>query len=223
MPKPLLDWIVDRRKLLLCLGLIFSLGLGYLALDLRLDHTLADLFAESDPVLQPYRKLQDTFGRHEIVLAVFAEPELTEAEGLNRIATLTESIRGIEGVEAAVSIFDLPAATNFEDQERGARFRKVFLGYTHNEGLNIAGIICLLQQTEDMQARRATLEEMRKLVTAMPDGTLVGETIILQEAFDLLETDGRRLNTWCTILLLLVVLICFRQLRWLVLTFRSAS
>lgn len=218
MPKPLLDCIVERRKLLICVGLLMSLGFGFIALNLKLDHKLVDLFAESDPVLEPYRRLQSTFGENEIVLAVFAEPELTKSAGQERIAKLTERVREIEGIVGAVSIVDLPAATNFEDQNRGARFRRVFQGYTHNNDHDIAGVICLLQQTEDVDAHRKTLDSLREVVTSMPEGTLVGETVILREAFDLLEDDGRRLNTWCTLLLLGVVYVCFRQWRWLVLT-----
>ena len=218
MPKPLLDWIVERRKLLICVGLMMSLGLGYAALNLKLDHKLVDLFAESDPVLEPFRRLQSSFGEHEIILAVFSEPALAEPAGQTRIAELTKSIRDIDGVVGAVSIVDLPAATDFENHTRGAQFRKVFRGYTHNESHDIAGIICLLQQTDNVEEHRQTLDDLRKQVNAMPEGTLVGESVILREAFDLLENDGYRLNTWCTVLLLLVVYVCFRQWRWLVLT-----
>ena len=33
----------------------------------------------------------------------------------------------------------------------------------------------------------------------------------------LLDADGRQLNTWCTVLLMLVIFLCFRSWRWLVL------
>ena len=44
-----------------------------------------------------------------------------------------------------------------------------------------------------------------------------GEPVLIEEAFDLLDADGERLNTWCTFLLMLTIFVCFRSLRWLVL------
>ena len=41
--------------------------------------------------------------------------------------------------------------------------------------------------------------------------------VLIEEAFDLLEEDGRRLNTWCTLLVMLTILVCFRSPVWLLL------
>ena len=41
--------------------------------------------------------------------------------------------------------------------------------------------------------------------------------MLIEEAFDLLERDGRRLNTWCTLLVMLTILVCFRSPVWLIL------
>lgn len=217
---PLANWIVTQRRWLLYLGLALAVVGAYLGTQLHLDHSVEDLFAESDPILQPYRQLQKTFGRNDILLAVYSEPELTSADGQQSIFDLTESIHNVPGVVGAVSLMDLPSAADFDDSGRGEKFRKVFTGYTHNQEHNIAGVICLLDVSSGgLRARRTTMSEVRKIVAALPSGTLVGETVILQEAFDLLEADGARLNTWCTVLLLGVVWICFRSWRWLLLTF----
>ncbi len=49
--------------------------------------------------------------------------------------------------------------------------------------------------------RRKTFHQLRQLLASYPDGTIVGEPVVVEEAFDLLEADGKRLNTWCSLLL----------------------
>jgi uncharacterized protein len=66
-------------------------------------------------------------------------------------------------------------------------------------------------------SRRDTLARMRSIIREYSQGALVGEPVLVEEAFDLLEHDGRRLNTWCTLLVLLTIFACFRSVRWLVL------
>ena len=219
MIEPLCQWIVAQRRWLLLLGLGLAVLSAYLGSGLHLDHKVVDLFPESDPVLAPYQELQAAFGRNDIVLAVFEEPELEQPPGQERIEQLTEKIRALDGVVGAVSLMDLPTAADFDNTGRGEKFREVFSGYTHNTAHNVAGVICLLgQEDANGSARKTTLQGLRALVAPLPSGTLVGETVILQEAFDLLEADGQRLNTWCTALLLAVVFACFRHWRWLLLT-----
>ena len=58
---------------------------------------------------------------------------------------------------------------------------------------------------------------MRAIIRKYPQGALVGEPVLIEEAFDLLDADGRRLNIWWTLLVMLAIVACFRSLRWLVL------
>lgn len=176
------------------------------------------MFAEDDPIRASYLELQEAFGQHEIVLAVYSDPELKSPAGLERLGNLAASIREVPGVVAVVSLLDPPKAADFENEKRGALLREVFTGYTHNEAIDVAGIVCLLARpTPEEPPRRETLHQLRRLMAPYADGTLVGEPVVVEEAFDLLESDGRQLNTWCTLLLMLTIFVCFRSLRWLVL------
>ena len=65
--------------------------------------------------------------------------------------------------------------------------------------------------------RREILADMRAVVAKYPQGALVGEPVLIEEAFDLLDADGWRLNIWSTLLVMTVIVACFRSLRWLVL------
>ena len=217
-PTSTLHWLIAQRVKLFMLGLLLSVGAAYLGTQLQLDRSIEHMFAADDPVLKPYRALQKNFGEHEIAIAIYSDPELATEAGLARIGNLAEQIRAIPGIVAAVSLLDPPAAANFSDEGRGLRLREVFSGYTHNEALDAAGIVCLLARpVAGGLPRRETLRQLRALLAGLPDGALVGEPILIEEAFDLLEADGRRLNTWCTLLLMLTILACFRSLRWLLL------
>ena len=216
--SPFLAALIRHRLALLGLGLLLAVVGALFGNRLQLDRSIEHMFAEDDPVLQPYRALQEKFGQNEIAMAVFSEPKLQTEQGLAHIAVLTEQARKIPGVVAAVSIHDPPGAADFEDTDRGAKLRKVFAGYTHNQSLDAAGIVCLLARPQQGDPpRKETLRQLRKLVDDLPDGALVGEPVLIEEAFNMLEADGKRLNTWCTLLLMLTIFALFRNWRWLLL------
>lgn len=210
--------VVARRYWLLAVALIGGVGALAAGRQLTMDRSIENMFANDDPILQPYRRMQRTFGEHEIVLAVYEDQELTSDAGRQRIEDLSAELRGIDGVVAVVSLLDLPGAADFDNDGVGRQFREVFAGYTHNSELDAAGVLCLIERPQgDGARRRATLAKMRAAAARYPRGVVVGEPVLIQEAFDLLELDGFRLNTWCTLLVLLTVFACFRQLRWMIL------
>jgi uncharacterized protein len=218
--------LVDYRYWLLAAGIVLGVAAAIVGERLTLDRSIETMFAEDDPILVPYRRMQRTFGEHEVVLAVYADDELKSLAGLERMREMAAELRAVPGVVAVVSLLDPPGADDFEDGGRGQRFREMFVGYTHNEDFTAAGALCLIERPGEAPpkrsgapapTRRETLAQMRAVVAQRPQGALVGEPVLVEEAFDLLEADGRRLNTWCTLLVLLTILVCFRDLRWLVL------
>lgn len=214
----LLTALIHYRGVLLMLSLLLAGGAALVGQQLRLDRSIERMFAADDPILEPYHQLQARFGQHEIAMLVYSDPEFASEAGLERVGKLVAKVREVPGVVAAVSILDPPGAANFEDTERGAQLREVFSSYTHNTQLDAAGIVCLLQRPQAGDPPRSeTLRQLRTLIVDLPDGALVGEPVLIEEAFDLLEADGRRLNTWCTVLLMLTIFLCFRNWRWLVL------
>ncbi len=216
--SPFLAALIRHRLVLLGLGLVLAIGAALLGTRLQLDRSIEHMFADDDPILQPYRELQEKFGQNEIAMVVYSEPELQTEQGLARIETLADQVRTIPGIVAAVSILDPPGAANFEDTDHGAKLREVFASYTHNESLNAAGIVCLLARPQAGDPPRSeTLHKLRGLVADLPNCALVGEPVLIEEAFDLLEADGKRLNTWCTLLLMLTIFALFRSWRWLLL------
>ena len=214
----LIEWLIAQREKLLALAVLLAVGAAYLGTQLKLDRSIEHMFAADDPILKPYRALQENFGEHELAIAIYSDPDLATEAGLARVQKFAEQVRAIPGIVATVSLLDPPSAADFLNTGRGALLREVFSGYTHNQSLDAAGIVCLLARpAAGDPPRRETLSQIRNLVSTLPDGALVGEPVLIEEAFDLLEADGRRLNTWCTLLLMLTIFACFRSLRWLVL------
>lgn len=211
--------MIRYRYGLLIFAAVLGVAAAFTGRGLRLDRSIESMFAVDDPILIPYQRMKRTFGQHEVVLAMYADEQLATDEGVARLKKIQESLRAIPGVAATVSLHDLPGGTDFDDDaDLGVRFREVFAGYTHNADLDAAGVICLIDRPEGGDSsRRQTLRAMRNVVAALPRGALVGEPVLIEEAFDLLEADGRRLNTWCTLLVMLTILACFRSPVWLLL------
>jgi predicted RND superfamily exporter protein len=204
--------LIRYRIWLLGVAVILGVAAAIIGQRLSLDRSIENMFAPDDPILVPYRRLQRTFGEHEVVLAMYADEKLSTPEGIDRVGKLADKLRRVSGVVAVVSLVD------FEGTGRTAQFREVFAGYTHNEAMDAAGVMCLVDRPGVGEiSRRETLAQMRAIITEYPRGALVGEPVLVEEAFDLLERDGRRLNTWCTLLVLLTIFVCFRNIRWLVL------
>jgi predicted RND superfamily exporter protein len=218
-----IHWLIEQRWWLLALALVLGAAGAYIGRDLQMDRSLERMFAPDDPLLAPYQKLQQAFGKHQIVLAVYRDPKLPTAEGLARVEQLAQAARELPGVVSVVSLHDVPgllgnAGKEFHTNSRAEKLKDVFAGYTHNDNLNAAGVVCLLDKDANAKVpTRETLAGLRQLVNPLPGGVLIGEPVLIGEAFDLLEIDGRRLNTWCLALLLITFWICFRDLRWLVL------
>jgi predicted RND superfamily exporter protein len=218
---PYRRWIkrmIRCRYWLLGIAAVLGIVAAFTGRGLRLDRSIERMFAPGDPILVPYHRLQRTFGAYEVVLAMYADDKLATAEGIARLQQVQERLKQVRGVAASVSLHDLPGGTAFDDEGLGSAFREVFAGYTHNAAFTAAGVICLIERpTAGESLRRATLRGMRAVVGELPRGALVGEPVLIEEAFDMLEEDGRRLNTWCTLLVMLTMLACFRSPVWLLL------
>ena len=115
-----------------------------------------------DPLLPPYQRLKRDFGGNEIVLAVYHDEHLLDADGsgLERLAEISQRIETVPGVDDVLSlakINDAPEAArkgqkprrrprplsrqgqagkarrfSIQNSKLAARFRELFAGYTHS-------------------------------------------------------------------------------------------
>ena len=60
-----------------------------------------------------------------------------------------------------------------------------------------------------------TLEKQREQNANLPEMVLIGEPVLIAESFDMIERDGRRLRWSSSILIVLIIFLIFRSVRWM--------
>ncbi len=112
-----------------------------------------------------------------------------------------------------------PAERLFQNSDPVAvQFRNLFAGYTHSFDEKTASIVVMLRSDTLSQPGRVseTIGKLRSLAATMPASSaalLVGEPVLLEDAFDLIVADGRRLAIGTIGLLCIVILVTMRDLR----------
>ncbi len=227
-----------------------------LANQLQLDWRIEGLFPPDDPSVAAYQRLQERFGGNQIVLAVYRDPQLWDASGagLERLALISESLAGVEGVASVLSLAELhsileklrgpiqllnisgnrPPPLLDPDDALAQAMLQVFEGYTHQRDSQLTSIACILSADQqekqrgvsvDQSARLpsplshdGTLEGLRTVMSNLPApasaGFITGEPVLVSEGFRMVQRDGWRLGVVSSILVSIVLLFCFRSLRW---------
>jgi hypothetical protein len=225
----LIERLLDARWWLLGVGLLLAAISFPLAQRIEFNRSIENMFAADDPVVPPYRRLKETFGGNEIVLCVVRIPDLLAADGsgIARLATLGDTLRGVPGVRDVLTL-DRPIGPAIVGADGlAARLRDVFAGYTHSTDGRMAAAVCLLEPEETASPsdaahrpppRTETIARLRAIMESppagLPAGMIAGEPVMVVEGFRSLESDGRLLATWSTLLVGIVIVVCFRSLRW---------
>ncbi len=236
----LASWLDRWNSICLVAGLVLAVVCWPLSRSLELDWQLDRMFAPGDSLVASYHRLEERFGGNEIVLVVYRDAQLWDESGvgLDRLATISDSLAKVEGVSAVLSLAELhrvlatlrdplkliklgsskPPLLDSHDALAQA-FLDVFAGYTHQRDSEYVAVACLL--AADPTAARnhqATITALRQIIHNLPtpatNGLVAGEPVMVTDGFDLVERDGLRLGITSTILLTAVLFFCFRSLRW---------
>ena len=208
-----------------------------LSARLRTDRTIEQMFDRDDPTLLAYQELQQAFGGNAVVMLVYREPELMTPAGLERASEISKRVEAIEGVRGVLSVAQLNSVLGLirptglfggpqsdlppllRDQDIVVRaFEKLFTGYTHSENDQVAAIVAMLSEPDRGRGHADVIDNLAAITRSMPeptsDAVLVGEPVLLDRGFDLIERDGNRL-AWLTIALLSpCVLLLLRSFRF---------
>lgn len=246
MANRLAQFLVQRHFAVLLCAIGIALVCFPLALQLRMDWRVERMFAEGDPLVQSYHDLQDRFGGNDMCLAVYRDPGLwnDDGHGLERLATVSNRLSEIEGVQAVLSLAELheilqqlrgpmqlfslgpkkPPLLDPDDKLAQA-FANVFEGYTHKRESQVVAIACLLRPLENEAAEQlgpsrheATIQRIRDALLELPapaeDAFVTGEPVLVAEGFKMVQRDGWRLGIVSSVLVSCVLLVCFRSVRW---------
>jgi uncharacterized protein len=233
-------WLLAGRWPLLLVAALVAAVCIVPARNVKFDRSIENMFAPDDPLLPPYLQLKSVFGGNEVVLAVYSDPQLLneDRDGIERLTEISRQLKDTPGVRDVLSLAevdrvldkvamaaglmrssDVPENGIVDSESALAkRFLRLFEGYTHGSDGRTAAVICMLEPQESPGAtREETVSQLREKIQRLAGGTVAGEPVMVVDGFRYVEEDGRRLGWASTILLSLVLLICFRRLRWMVL------
>lgn len=232
-------WLLAGRWPLLLLAVLGAALCVLPARNVQFDRSIENMFSPEDPLLPPYQRLKSVFGGNEVVLAVYSDPHLLDESrrGIERLTEISRELKDTPGVRDVLSLAEVDVVLDkvalaiglvqsAETPEHGIvdsknplarRFLRLFEGYTHGSDGRTAAVICMLEPQETPGAtREQTVNALRDKIQRLADGTVAGEPVMVVDGFRYVEEDGRRLGWASTILLSLVLLVCFRSLRWMV-------
>lgn len=209
------------------------------SIGLQFDRTITAMFAPHEQVFKDYMLLRDYFGSNTVVMFVYHDPQLMTAEGLERNAEIARRVQQIPGVIGALSTSLLndsmrklqpgldpnkPALLQGDEQSLGRKFEQLFSGFSHSDKRDHASIVTVLS----LEADRDSHDALQALADELPDTILkgisekevaiVGEPILIQHGFEMIDQDGFRLASLTIVLLSFVVAISLGSLRFVVLT-----
>lgn len=215
---------------------------------LRFDRSLHRMFAPNDPTRTDFEFLQSKFGVSDLVVFAYRDEKLwvKDGTGLKRLQRIRERIEAVPGVRIAMDLskidqmlgqLDQPFAIFGSLQGGGTRhilldediaianeFKAIFEGQTHSRQGTLVAIACLLSHTNQITiANKETLLNLRRIGDSLADeglenGMLVGQPVMVEEGFDEIEQDGKRLSIVSTISLALFILVGFRSFRWAIIS-----
>ena len=233
-------WLLVGRWPLLILAVVAGALCVVPARQVKFDRSIENMFAPDDPLLPPFQHLKSVFGGNEIVLAVYADPHLLaeDRSGIERLQQISQQLKDTPGVRDVLSLAEVDGvldkiavaaglirASDIPEQgivdphsPLAQRFLQLFEGYTHGREGRTASVVCMLEPHEPPGfSREQTVDLLREKIERLAGGTLAGEPVMVADGFRYVEQDGRRLGWASTILLSLVLLVCFRSLRWMLL------
>lgn len=225
-------WLIAHRRALAVVAIALAAVGVERSRHLEFARSIDTMFDRADPALVPYRRMARAFGSSEVVLAAYDAPDLFTPTGIARLQQLTDSLEAVPGVASATSLASTPLGSRIIEVDASPTARKLVRlmeGYTLGADHRTAAIACVLmtpaapaadssRSTARAQAasRADAIDRIRAIVAELPGGTVAGEPVMLRDGFAMLERDGNLLGTSAGLLAGLVLLACFRSVRWLV-------
>lgn len=218
----LTDLLLARRGFLL----VLALGLTALAWGpasrLTFEQSIESLYSADNPRLAAWSDSKRLFGGDEFVVVAYTDPalfgeddRLTDA-ARDKITALAGHLQQTPGIQPD-SVQHLASA--MQAPIGRAAIRKLLEGVLVGSDGQTTAIVCRLMPLGQGTVPRAeTYRRIRRLGQEQsPPAFVVGEPIQVHEMFRNVEDDGRTLGVASTLLLMAVIFVLFRSLRWMVL------
>lgn len=223
----LIDALLRYRWGLACGWIILS-AIGLWGLEPPASQRSIDrLFDSKDGDLRAYQQTLTLFGPAEPILVAYEDPQAfaSDGTGIERVKELAHFLDSLPGVVETVGVADLDelvSETFSSHIQDGSVFSERLLdvleGLTHSADRQTISIICLLDKRQSSDSRHQTLQRIRSWLKERSDSypmhAVVGEPVMVDQGFELLERDGARLSLSASVLLAIVLMVTFRSWRW---------
>lgn len=227
-------WLIRQKWTLLIFTAIVSLALIEPASRLKLDESIESLYDARDPSLLAYLHSKEAFGGDEFVLVAYEVKETfgdnaPSHDELREIRDFSEALSQVPGVRAT-STQDLwqtlrnPRATGIVRVAlRLAATERALLKLARHVLIGEDGrTVCIILRLEDEEKagvpRKVTFARIRELADAhSPQAYVAGEPVQIFDMFRYVSQDSWLLGIASSALLMMVILIFFRSIRWVVL------
>ena len=193
---------------------------------LEMDRGVDRLLDPRDEEIRSYQTLSRVFGALEPIVVAYHDADALEesSDGIECIRQLEQHMGAYSGVAETICLADLDQLVQ---ETLGHSVRRpsflsdkilqVLEGFTHSADGQTVSVLALVDKTADRsQIIQGTRQWLAERAEEYPNASMVGEPVMVEEGIRLLERDGLRLNWNASILMALVLLLCFRSLRWMI-------
>lgn len=220
--------LIRHRIPLLIVGVVVTLVSIVPASRLTFDQSIESFYAPDDPHLRDYLDSKSLFGGDEFVVVAYAEPKLFDDAG-RLLPVVGQRARAFAGKLAAVPGVERDQVQNLADamdverfaflEKQQMKLRELFRGALFGDDEQTTAVVLRLVPAKHAPVPRGeTFAAIRKIAAEHnPPAFVVGEPLQIHDMFRYVEEDGAVLGWASTALLVLIILLIFRSLRWVVL------
>ena len=232
----LIDLLIRHRGALLLTALIATMAGIPLASRLQLEQSLEAFFSEDDPLLQTWLNSEKWFGNDELLLVAYDVPDkypsATAPEHLNELREFSNALSEVPGIRAdstqsLETLLRPRFGTSFAQRVVARSFARMrqedILAFGEHivishDGRTTAVVLRLEPESMAGVTRMETFRRVREIAAAHdPPARVAGEPVQVNDMFRYVDQDSKVLGWSSSILLILMILLLFRSLRWVVL------
>lgn len=209
--------ITQRVPLFFLACALVVAGIGP-AFRLSFDQSIESLYSRDNQHLRDYLQSKALFGGDEFVLVAYTDPNLLSEAGLKDLRDFAGALSEIPDILSMQDLATNTAVSKFPFLDE-MELRDLFRGLLIAEDDQTTGIVLRLHpERTATRPRSETIAEIRALAKQHdPPAYVVGEPVQVHDMFRYVEEDGATLGMWSSVLLVGVILLFFRSLRWVVL------
>ncbi len=113
----LIDFVINKPKLVLCFLVLMTIVFGYGLSQIEVQNTMDGDLPEDDPMVVTKEKIEEIFGRKDIILIGVQTDDIFTYSTLSKIKALEEDLKTIKGVipDETVSIVSVNNITGNND------------------------------------------------------------------------------------------------------------